>query len=508
MALEQPDPVREDPTGAAGASRGKRRGFVLGGACLVVVAGTVTVLAAGDGGDATGAQAASGSAAVARIERQDLVETEEVDGTLGYSDARTVVNRLDGTVTWTPRIGSVVATNHRLYAVDGRAVYLLDGSFPAYRTLESGLQGDDVRQLERNLRRLDLDPDGAMSVDGRWDGGTTAAVRRWQARKGMEQDGSIEAGRIVFQPGARRIGTIALAVGTSAAGSGTARSSSGAGLASSPLNGRSRTVFASGDASPSGTRGFSDIPQERAAPVDATPTPETTPAPTPTPSPTPTPTPTPTPQPTPSPSPAARPAPSPSAAPRPAPSRGSGAPGAPSTRPADAAAGGAGTTAAEPEVASSLMTTTSTKRIVTVDLETTDLRLARRGARVTVEMPDGEELDGTIARVGTVAQKKVTAQDDDPPATVKLIVKLARSTGVDLDQAPVDVRLERSRAKDVLTIPVTALLARAGGTFAVEVREGDERRIVPVDTGRYTDGDVEIEGRGLRPGMTVTDARV
>ena len=100
-------------------------------------------------------------------------------------------------------------TNQRLYEVEGDAVYLLDGTYPAYRTLEDGLSGSDVRQLERNLRDLDLDPNYKMKVDGEWDDGTTAAVKRWQKRKGMTRDGSIEAGRIVFQPGARRIGEIA-----------------------------------------------------------------------------------------------------------------------------------------------------------------------------------------------------------------------------------------------------------------------------------------------------------
>ncbi|WP_372791813.1 hypothetical protein [Paraconexibacter sp.] len=154
------------------------------------------------------------------------------------------------------------------------------------------------------------------------------------------------------------------------------------------------------------------------------------------------------------------------------------------------------------------MTTTSTKRIVAIDLETGYADLAARGGEVSVGLPDGKELAGRIASVGTVAQKKASATDDDPPATIKVIVKLTESTTLTLDQAPVDVRLEKSRAKDVLTIPVTALMAREGGTFAVEVREGETRRIVPVETGLYTDGDVEITGEGLRPGMQVTDARV
>ena len=189
--------------------RRKRRIAVTGvlAVALVAAGAGVAVWTSGDGG-AQPAAAASAATKTATIREQDLVETEEVDGTLGFADPRTVVNRLSGTVTWVPEAGTVVQTNHRLYEVDGNAVYLLDGTYPAYRALQDGLSGADVRQFERNLRELDLDPDKKMQVDGVWDDGTTAAAKRWQTRKGMEHDGTIEADRIVFQPGARRISEV------------------------------------------------------------------------------------------------------------------------------------------------------------------------------------------------------------------------------------------------------------------------------------------------------------
>jgi peptidoglycan hydrolase-like protein with peptidoglycan-binding domain len=352
----------------------------LGVAVLVLVAGGAGFAIAGGDGAAT-PDTSTQATATAEIQRQDLVETDTVDGTLGYSDVRAVVNRLPGTVTWTPKTGEIVRINRPLYEVDGQKVYLLDGAYPAYRTLTAGLTGNDVRQLERNLRALGFDEDREIRVDRTWDTGTTAAVRRWQRSNGIDDSGSIEWGRVVFQPGARRIGRIFTATAPPAA------------------------------------------PGEPSAPAS--------------------------------------------------------------------------------------MTTTSTKRIVTVDLETTQSALAETGASVRVELPDGTQVAGTIVRVGRIARKKpASAEDSDPPATIKLTIRLKRGAGVALDQAPVDVDLEKQRARDVLTIPVTALLARQGGSFAVEVREGDRRRIVPVKTGLYTGGDVEITGAGLRAGTTITDAKV
>lgn len=150
-----------------------------------------------------------------------------------------------------------------------------------------------------------------------------------------------------------------------------------------------------------------------------------------------------------------------------------------------------------------VLTTTSTRRVVGVELEPGELRLARRGARVRVELPDGRTVRGRITEVGRVA-RRVTPED---PVTIPLEIVLRRAPR-SLDQAPVDVELERRRARGVLAVPVTALLARAGGEFALEVREAAGRRLVAVETGVYADGLVEVRGAGLREGLRVTNAEV
>jgi multidrug efflux pump subunit AcrA (membrane-fusion protein) len=72
-----------------------------------------------------------------------------------------------------------------------------------------------------------------------------------------------------------------------------------------------------------------------------------------------------------------------------------------------------------------------------------------------------------------------------------------------LDEAPVTVGIARETRRGVLAVPVTALLARSGGGYAVEVVAAGARRRVPVETGLFADGHVEVSGRGISEGTRV-----
>jgi multidrug efflux pump subunit AcrA (membrane-fusion protein) len=83
-------------------------------------------------------------------------------------------------------------------------------------------------------------------------------------------------------------------------------------------------------------------------------------------------------------------------------------------------------------------------------------------------------------------------------------VTLNKGAQVDgLDEAPVDVRVATGVAKGVLAVPVSALLARAEGGYALELPDGT---LVPVETGSYADGWVEVEGDGIAAGTKVVTA--
>jgi multidrug efflux pump subunit AcrA (membrane-fusion protein) len=77
-----------------------------------------------------------------------------------------------------------------------------------------------------------------------------------------------------------------------------------------------------------------------------------------------------------------------------------------------------------------------------------------------------------------------------------------------LDQAPVTVNITTASMKNVLVVPVAALLAEAPGGYDVEVAgPGNARRYVPVTTGIFDDnsGLVQVTG-ALAPGQRVVVA--
>lgn len=147
-----------------------------------------------------------------------------------------------------------------------------------------------------------------------------------------------------------------------------------------------------------------------------------------------------------------------------------------------------------------LLGTTSSARVVEVALPASRQALVSRGDPVEVELPDGEVVEGRVSSVSRVAQGGA----EDQEATVTVKVKLRGGDPAErLDQAPVAVGIAQEEKKDVLAVPVAALLALEGGDTGVEVVGSGERRTVVVETGLFADGFVEVSGRDLREGMRV-----
>jgi len=304
--------------------------------------------------------------ATERVERGDLSETTQLDGTLGFARERKLNSGDTGMVTWTAPAGSTVRRGGKLYEVNGVPVRLMYGSRPMYRTLKPGDEGPDVRQVEKNLAALGYT---GFTVDDEYTEVTASTVKQWQEDHDLKETGLLGPDRVVFAPGAVRIKSADQAAG------------------------------------------------------DQT------------------------------------------------------GPGQP------------------------VLTTTGTEHVVTFQLDVTQGEQVKVGAKVSVTLPDGTDAVGRISAVGRTA----TVNDqDNGTAKIKISVGFDHPNKIKgVDQAPVTVNLRARTHKNVLSVPVGALLARPGGGFAIQVVENGVVRELKVELGLYAQGRVEVTAVGLRAGMSV-----
>ncbi|WP_194908802.1 peptidoglycan-binding protein [Catenulispora rubra] len=151
-----------------------------------------------------------------------------------------------------------------------------------------------------------------------------------------------------------------------------------------------------------------------------------------------------------------------------------------------------------------VLKSTGTAKIVEVKLDVAEQNLAKAGDAVTVDV-NGATGTGKVLDVGRTAvpDKDATGQANGK-AVITVTIKLDDpNLGGGLDSVPATVHFVKDVHKDVLAVPVGALLALAEGGYAVEVDDGGARHLVPVKTGLFSGGQVEISGPGLTAGTKV-----
>jgi peptidoglycan hydrolase-like protein with peptidoglycan-binding domain len=152
-----------------------------------------------------------------------------------------------------------------------------------------------------------------------------------------------------------------------------------------------------------------------------------------------------------------------------------------------------------------LLQYTGSMRLITVSLDVADQRLAVKGASVTVTLPDGKTVPGTITGSETVVTPASSSTpNSQPTTTIDVTVSVADQNALaGLDQASMRVAFTASQRENVLTVPVAALLALAEGGYGVEIVTGQTTKVVAVETGLFAAGRVEVSGEGLADGTTV-----
>ncbi|HYJ22781.1 MAG TPA: peptidoglycan-binding domain-containing protein [Solirubrobacterales bacterium] len=391
----------------------------------------------------SGGEAGSGAkaavGATGTVERRTLAEHLTAAGTIGYAGETTVLARLSGTVTALPAIGDVVRRGGRLYAVAGEPVLLLYGSVPAYRALAEGVS--EGADVEQLERNLVALGYSPGSVDEVFSSSTAAAIAAWQEDLGLEATGELELGRVAFLRGPQRVTALEAILGEALGGGG------GTGSSMVAWRPEAEGLGEAAEAAES-KRSDSEPRKERSDPRE-----------------------------------------------EPEPEREEGAePEA------------AGEPKLEPEPSSvPVLRTSSTRRVVSVELEADQQSIAHRGQRVVVVLPDGAEVPGEVrglAAVESLGGEGGPGEEAAPGVEATISVTGKRPIPA-LDGATVSVLFTQRVGHDVLSVPLTALIAIGGDRFAVRVREPGGRRQIVVTPGLAADGFVAVEGKGLRAGMTV-----
>jgi hypothetical protein len=153
-----------------------------------------------------------------------------------------------------------------------------------------------------------------------------------------------------------------------------------------------------------------------------------------------------------------------------------------------------------------VLSATSDTLHVQVNLDPSQQGQVKKRDRAEIMLPGNRSVKGRVARFGRVAQAPAGQDGKAADATVPTFISLddpAKAGG--LDKAPVQVDITTKGVARALSVPVTALVGRSGGGFAVEIeRDGGRRELVAVKLGLFdtSGGRVQVEGE-LRAGDSV-----
>jgi peptidoglycan hydrolase-like protein with peptidoglycan-binding domain len=360
----------------------RHKGRALSGAAILVVVSVLGGAVALSGADHASGDARQTPPNTARVEQGRLSAVVSQDGTLTYGarpdgSPYSVINQAQGVYTELPEIGDKVDCGDVLYRVDEHPVLLLCGAVPAYRGLQAGDAGRDVRQLNRDLHELGYDAKAHVHIEpteSEFTVKTEKALEVLQRSKGLAATGVLAGGDAVFLPESMRI---------------------------------------------------AEVNGEPGAPAR---------------------------------------------------------PGAP------------------------ILSATSDTLHVRVDFEPSQQSQVKAGEEAQITLPGNTVVTGKVIGFGRIAEASAGQGNGAAEATVPTYISLddpRKARGI--DRAPVQVNITTAGVESALSVPVTALVGKSGGGFAVEVvRAPGRRELVAVTVGLFDTGGgrVQVEG-DLRVGDDV-----
>lgn len=375
-------------------------------------------------------------------------------------DTLMVSGNVSGVVTDVVAAGETIEQGDVLYRVDGEPIVVFYGDIPAYRTLQDlgeNMEGEDVLQLEEALVGLGYDPDGLAAVDEEFTDYTETMVERWEEDLGVEVDGVVRLGDVLFIPDTADVLAVSIDVGQSISpGQAVATITTGDPLAGDDVLQLEEALTALGYAGSTvdGTWDSGTKAAVLAWQADA----------------------------------------------------GLEADGVidlgevvflPATVRVNEVLASVGTSV---NPGTPVLGVSSADQFVTFDLPAANQGLVAMGQEVNIEMPDGTDTPGTVVSVASVA---TGGQGVEASFEVKIVLN-DPTVAAGLDEAPVDVEVVSDSVSNVVAVPVSALVALAEGGYAVEVDAGNgSTQLVAVDPGFYADGLVEVTSNGLNVGDMV-----
>ena len=330
-----------------------------------------------------------------------------------------------------------------------------------YDEISANLSGVDVQQLERALIDLGFDADGVLAADEVFTLETASAVRQFQRAFGLEVDGILDLGEIVFLPGPSQVVSQVVSKGTQTTGT-VVRVTTGEPAAGTDILQLEKALLAlqydaGGKLEADGVFTLESI----AAIIEF---------------------------------------------------QNAGAlevdgiidlgevvflPGAARVTDQLTTEGnviGAG---------SNVLDISFSPKVVRMDLPSDEQGLLVVGSEVVVELPDQSKVPASVISVSNTAEAPINGPG---LATFDVVIELTDSQlALGLDEAPVEVIVVSDSVVDVMAIPVSALVALLEGGYAVELDTGNgTRKYVGVETGFFgEDGMIEIVSSELEPGDRV-----
>lgn len=158
----------------------------------------------------------------------------------------------------------------------------------------------------------------------------------------------------------------------------------------------------------------------------------------------------------------------------------------------------------------------STRPQVKIALSAAQQSSVKVGDHVSIALPNQQGTPGVISSVGTVAKAPASKEGNggsgDPEGgeeggpTVEVDVTPSEPRSIaHLDESPVEVSITTASVPDALAVPIDALLALAGGGYALEVAEGAARHLEAVTLGMFDDAEglVQVSGESVHAGQHV-----